>query len=180
MRRREWLAAALVMAGCKRSSNLPDLGTVPAFEFINQDGQNFQSSQLNGKIWVVDFFFTNCPGPCPRMSNQLKRVQAETASIPNLHLVSITVDPDRDTAAALASYAKRYGAQPGRWTFLTGPIERINNLMSKGFFLGFADNMQQHSTRFVLVDGNGKIRGFYDSFGKDSIDKLIEDIRDLT
>jgi protein SCO1/2 len=176
MRRRKLLALPL-LAACQPKSALPELGSIPPFEFTDQNGQRFSSSTLNGKVWVADFFFTNCPGPCPRMANQLKRVQAETADLPNLRLVSITVDPDRDTPEALAAYARRYQAQPGRWYFLTGRKDLIRNLMSESFYLGYADSLQQHSTRFVLVDGRGKIRGFYDSFAKESISKLIEDIR---
>ncbi|MCX6611001.1 MAG: SCO family protein [Acidobacteria bacterium] len=179
MQRRSWLLSAIALMGCSQKSKLPELGSIPPFEFTNQEGVAFASSQLKGKVWVADFFFTNCPGPCPRMANQLKRVQQETSELKQLHLVSITVDPDRDTAAALQSYARRFGAQPERWTFLTGRKDLIKNLMSESFYLGFADSMQEHSTRFVLVDKQMKIRGFYDSFAKDSIDKLIEDIRDL-
>jgi protein SCO1/2 len=179
MQRRSLLLAAIPPIGCSQKSKLPELGSIPPFEFTDQRGSAFASSQLKGKVWVVDFFFTNCPGPCPRMTNQLNRVQRETANIKQLHLVSITVDPDRDTASALDSYAKRFGALPDRWTFLTGRKDLIKNLMSESFYLGFADSLQEHSTRFVLVDPQMKIRGFYDSFAKDSIDKLIEDIRDL-
>ncbi len=179
MRRRSWLLAALTTTGCTRKSALPELGTIPPFEFTNQQGASFASSQLSGKVWVADFFFTNCPGPCPRMASQLKRVQKETADLLQVHLVSITVDPDRDTAAALSAYAKRFEALPGRWTFLTGRKDLIRNLMSESFYLGFAESMQEHSTRFVLVCQRMKIRGFYDSFAKDSIDKLVMDIREL-
>jgi protein SCO1/2 len=179
MRRREWVAGLVGLAACKRASKLPELGSIPPFEFTDQSGKAFSSSTLRGKVWVADFFFTNCPGPCPRMSNQLKRVQAETSGLANVQLVSITVDPDRDTATVLEQYARRYQAQAGRWTFLTGRKDLIRNLMSESFYLGYADSMQEHSTRFVLVDGNMKIRGFYDSFAKDGIDKLIEDIQEL-
>lgn len=179
MRRRSWLIAALSSAACTKKSSLPELGTIPPFEFTNQQGTPFSSSQLSGKVWVADFFFTNCPGPCPRMANQLKRVQQETLNLPQVQLVSITVDPDRDTAATLSAYAKRFEARPERWTFLTGRKDLIRNLMSESFYLGFAESMQEHSTRFVLVDQRMKIRGFYDSFAKDGIDKLIEDIREL-
>jgi protein SCO1/2 len=179
MLRRSLLLGAAGMAGCARKSALPELGSVPPFEFTNEAGLPFQSSLLEGKVWVADFFFTNCPGPCPRMAGQLKRVQQETMDLPKLQLVSITVDPERDTAEVLAAYGKRMQARSDRWTFLTGRKDLIRNLMSESFYLGFADSMQEHSTRFVLVDQKMKIRGFYDSFAKDSIDKLIEDIREL-
>jgi protein SCO1/2 len=179
MQRRSLLLAPIAFIGCSQKSKLPELGSIPPFEFTNQQGTAFASSQLKGKVWVADFFFTNCPGPCPRMANQLKRVQQETVGLKNLHMVSITVDPDRDTASALDAYARRFGALPDRWTFLTGRKDLIKNLMSESFYLGFADSLQEHSTRFVLVDQQMKIRGFYDSFAKDSIDKLIEDMRDL-
>jgi len=179
MRRRECLLASFGLWGCRQASTLPELGSIPPFEFMDEEGKAFGSSQLKGKIWVADFFFTNCPGPCPRMSNQLQRVQTETTKMPHVHLVSITVDPDRDTSATLKQYARRFKADPARWTFLTGRKDLIRNLMSESFYLGYADTMQEHSTRFVLVDRNMKIRGFYDSFAKDGIDKLIEDIREL-
>jgi protein SCO1 len=178
MQRRNLLFAPLLL-GCKGKSTLPELGTIPPFEFTNQEGQAYSSAKLQGQIWVADFFFTNCPGPCPRMANQLKRVQQETSNLPQLHLVSITVDPDRDTPANLKSYAQRFGARPDRWTFLTGRKDLIRNLMSEAFYLGYADTLQEHSTRFVLIDRQMKIRGFYDSLAKDSIDNLIADIRDL-
>ncbi len=179
MRRRDWLATMALLASCKSSGNLPDLGGVPPFEFTDQNGAAFSSSALKGKVWVVDFFFTNCPGPCPRMSNQLERVQTETSGLANVHLVSISVDPDNDTVPALAQYAHRFHADPKRWTFLTGRKDLVKNLMSESFYLGYVNSMQEHSTRFVLVDGGMRIRGFYDSFAKDGIDKLIEDIRAL-
>lgn len=178
MQRRNLLFAPLLL-GCKGKSNLPELGTIPPFEFTNEEGQAYSSAKLQGQIWVADFFFTNCPGPCPRMANQLKRVQQETSNLPQLHLVSITVDPDRDTPTNLRSYAQRFGARPDRWTFLTGRKDLIRNLMSEAFYLGYADTLQEHSTRFVLIDRQMKIRGFYDSLAKDSIDNLIADIRDL-
>jgi protein SCO1/2 len=176
---RRSLLPALALAACAPKSNLPELGTIPPFELTDQHGQPFSSSSLSGNVWVADFFFTNCPGPCPRMSNQFKRVQAETKSLPGLRLVSITVDPDRDTPEVLAQYARRFQADPQRWFFLTGRRDRISSLMSESFYLGYMGELQAHSTRFVLVDQNMKIRGFYDSFATDSINKLIEDIRSL-
>ena len=177
MQRRSLLLVPLLAMSCARQAELPDLGGIPPFEFIDEQAKTFSSERLQGKVWVADFFFTNCPGPCPRMANQLKQVQKETAHLAKLHLVSITVDPDRDTAAILASYARRFEANPERWSFLTGRKDLIRNLMSESFYLGYAESMQEHSTRFVLIDAKMRIRGFYDSLAKDSIEKLIEDIR---
>ncbi len=179
MQRRNVLPLLASLAACSSKSSLPELGSIPPFEFTDPPGPRVSSSALNGNVWVADFFFTNCPGPCPRMSNQLKRVQAETKSLPRVRLVSITVDPDRDTPEVLTQYARRYQADPQRWFFLTGRKDRISSLMSESFYLGSMGDLQAHSTRFVLIDANMKIRGFYDSFAADSINKLIEDIRDL-
>lgn len=179
MQRRSLLLVAFGFASCVKGPALPELGSVPPFEFTDQDGNRFSSDKLKDKIWVADFFFTSCPGPCPRMSNQLRQMQADMASLANLRFVSITVDPENDTPATLTQYARRYEANPARWTFLTGRKDLILNLMSESMYLGHADTMTQHSTRFVLIDGNMKIRGYYDSFAKDGIEKLTEDIRKL-
>lgn len=179
MLRREWMLGLVGLAGCKRKSKLPELGKIPPFAFTDQDGRSFSSTTLEGKVWVADFFFTNCPGPCPRMSNQLERVQGQTAGLADARIVSITVDPERDGVAALGAWAKRFHADTRRWVFLTGRKDLIQNLMSGAFYLGFGDTMQEHSTKFVLVDRGMRIRGFYDSFANDDIDKMILDIKDL-
>ncbi len=179
MQRRKWLLGLLGLVGCKRKNKLPELGKIPPFSFTDQDGKEFSSIALQGKIWVADFFFTNCPGPCHRMANQLQRVQAETSGLADSRIVSITVDPERDTVAVLGAWAKRFHADVTRWVFLTGRKDLIKNLMSEAFYLGFAETMQEHSTKFVVVDRGMNIRGFYDSFAKDDIDKMIRDIKEL-
>ena len=179
MRRREWLLGMSVLAGCRPKNKLPELGNIPPFEFTSQEGKLFSSSALQGKVWVADFFFTNCPAQCPRMSNQLQRVQEQTAGLADARIVSISVDPERDTVAALSAYAKRFHADARRWVFLTGRKDLIQNLMSEAFYLGFAETMQDHSTKFVVVDRAMRIRGFYDSFAKDDIEKMIGDIKEL-
>lgn len=178
MRRRSFLAL-LPLAACQQAAPLPELGEIPPFEFTNSDGQPFSSAQLQGKVWVADFFFTHCPGPCPRMASQLLEVQTATASLPNVRFVSITVDPARDTPEILAPYAARAKAIPGRWFFLTGAKDKIETLMTKSFFLGFDGELTNHSTRFALIDDKMKIRGFYDSFAKESITKLTVDLKSL-
>ncbi len=175
-------AAALLafLAGCGAPQQpLEVYGTVPEFTLTAHTGATFASSkELAGKIWVVDFIFTNCQGPCPRMTTQMGRVQAATESLPDVRLVSITVDPDRDTPEALAAYAKRNHAGP-RWTFLTGPQTTLHKLKREVFLLGNIDGQLNHSTRFVLVDQKGQIRAFYDTSEPDSISRVIADIQRL-
>ena len=120
-----------------------------------QDGQPFHSQALAGKIWVADFMYTTCPGPCPRMTSQMHDVQQAVLKVPDVHLVSFTVDPKNDTPAVLADYAKVHGASPAMWNFLTGPVATLQMLDRDVFKLGNVDGTLAHSTRFVLVDRQG-------------------------
>jgi len=162
---------------------LQALGTVPNFELLNQDEQPFGSSQLSGKIWIADFIFTNCPGPCPIISSRMAELQ-KPLSKTDVHLVSVSVDPERDTAEALRTYAGKLKAQPGRWDFLTGSRDAIYSLLREGFKLGVSDGSEEeggpvHSTRFVLVDRRGAIRGYYDALAPDAVTKLLADANHL-
>jgi protein SCO1/2 len=112
----------LCLTGCMRHTTaLPVYYDVPAFDLVAQDGQSFHSAVLAGKIWVADFIYTTCPGPCPRMTSQMHEVQDAIVKMPDVKLVSFTVDPARDTPMVLADYAKVHGASSDRWYFLTGP-----------------------------------------------------------
>ena len=113
-------AVCLMAAGCTRNPSLPVYSTVPGFKLTDQTGAEFSSAALNGHIWVADFFFTNCPGPCPRMSSQMHQVQTALAAEAAARFVSFTVDPARDTPPVLAAYAQHFEATPGKWFFLTG------------------------------------------------------------
>ena len=171
------VVAALVLAGCGKP--LPVLGQIPEFELLAQDGRVFDSRSLAGKVWVADFIFTNCPGPCPMMSSRMRQVQTATADLADVRLVSFTVDPARDTPAVLASYSQHFLARPGRWFFLTGEPKRLNELGLNAFHLHAVDGNLDHSTRFALVDSRSRIRGYY-AFGDDDFPKrLIADVRRL-
>jgi protein SCO1 len=122
--------------------------------------------------------FTNCPGPCPRMSSQMRQVQTALA-IADVRLVSFTIDPERDTPEALTAYAIRYGARPGIWSFLTGPVETLQRLDRDVFKLGDIDGSLQHSTRFVLMDRKSRVRGYYLTSEPDAISQLIADAKRL-
>ena len=163
--------------GCaRRGAELPDYGAVPEFRLTAQSGQIFDSKSLEGQIWVADFIFTHCPGPCPRMTSQLHQVQQATWKMPDVKLVSFTVDPARDTPQVLAEYANLHHASAEHWYFLTGSQAELNKLGFDVFKLNRVDGTLAHSTRFALVDAACHIRGYYDTSEPDSIPKLVSDI----
>lgn len=158
---------------------LMELGPAPQIRLTNQDDAPFESAALGGKVWIADFFFTSCGGPCPIMTASMAQVQQAFPEEAGLHLVSISVDPDTDTPERLRSYGEKYGAEFERWHFLTGPIEHIQELAVKGFKVGSVEDPVIHSTRFILVDQHGQIRGYYTGTDKEDVERLTADIRQL-
>jgi len=163
--------------------NVPNYGSVPPFQLTNQDGRSFGSADLANRIWIADFIFTSCPGPCPMISSRMSELQKPLENT-DVHLVSFTVDPDKDTPQVLRNYGERLHAQAGRWDFLTGKRSAIYELSQKGFKLGVADGsdemgMPVHSTRMVLVDRHGQIRGYYDATAADAVTTLLADTNHL-
>lgn len=156
--------------------SLPVFGTVPDFTLTDQTGQPYGSAQLKHSVWVADFIFTNCPGPCPRMTSQMHQVQEATYKLPEVKLVSFTVDPERDTPEVLAGYARRHHASSEHWRFLTGAQPELHNLARNVFKLNNVDGTLQHSTRFALVDQHMQIRGYYDTSEAGSITQLVQAI----
>jgi protein SCO1/2 len=176
-----WLRQVQVNALSNRP--LSSYGIVPSFELTNQDTQPFGSQQLAGKIWIADFIFTTCPGPCPIISTRMSELQKPLAKS-DVHLVSFSVDPETDTPDVLRVYADKLRKEPLRWDFLTGPIATIASLSRDGFKLGISEAEQPdtgpiHSTRFVLVDRRGTIRGYYDALAPDGVTKLLADTNHL-
>ncbi|MCC6292097.1 MAG: SCO family protein [Bryobacterales bacterium] len=178
---RRALPAFLFLAACSRPPEpLPRYQTIPGFTLTAEDGRAFASErELRGKVWVADFFYTTCNGPCPRMSRLMKTVAGATNGLPNVRYVSFTVDPEHDTPPQLAAYARRYAANTRRWSFLTGPREQLHALKREAFTLGDVDGSLNHSTRFVLVDARGVVRGFYGTADDGDVPKLIADIQQL-
>jgi protein SCO1 len=171
-------SAVLVLSGCSNDSGLPKLGAVPDFQLTDQNGHDFLSAaQLKSEIWIADFIFTNCPGPCPRMSSQMKHVQTFLSGT-GIKLVSFTVDPANDTPEVLFEYSRHYDARPGTWYFLTGPKDTLHGLSKKAFKLDVDDDLQ-HSTHFVLVDRQGQIRGYYQTLEDHAVDQIVADARAL-
>jgi len=176
-----WLRQAQVHQLTNRT--IASYGTLPSFELVNQDAEPFGSAQLAGKIWIADFIFTTCPGPCPMISSRMSELQKPLEKT-DVHLVSFTVDPEKDTPEVLRGYAEKLKAQPKRWDFLTGSRPVIDELIRDGFKLAVSDGSEEggmpvHSTRVVLVDRYGTIRGYYDALAPDAVTKLLADANHL-
>ncbi|MEY2480521.1 MAG: hypothetical protein QOI04_1448 [Verrucomicrobiota bacterium] len=162
---------------------IDNYGTVPPFQLVDQNGQVFGSADLVGKIWIADFIYTTCPGPCPMISTRMSELQKPLEKS-DVHLVSFSVDPDKDTPEVLRGYAEKLNAQPQRWSFLTGSRAAIYNLSRNGFKLAVSDGSEAegipvHSSRMILVDRAGTIRGYYDATEPDAITKLLADTNHL-
>jgi cytochrome oxidase Cu insertion factor (SCO1/SenC/PrrC family) len=176
-----WLRSIEVAA--LRQRTVSSYGVVPPFELVNQSGQSFGSKQLADKIWIADFVYTSCPGPCPMISSRMSELQKPLEKT-DVHLVSFSVDPEKDTPEVLRGYAEKLQADPKRWDFLTGSKSAIYKLSHDGFKLAISDGSDAeripvHSTRMVLVDRYGEIRGYYDATGADAITKLLADTNHL-
>jgi protein SCO1/2 len=165
-------------------ASVPDYGTVADFNFTDQSGKPFGLKDLKGKIWVADFVFTRCMGPCPMLTTRMAALQKEMKGQSDLRFVSFSVDPDYDAPNVLASYAKTYGADGSTWHFLTGPKEKIYALIRSSFHLAVAPGENQkpsitdilHSLYFVLVDRNGKVLGYFNTDEEAALDKLKNQI----
>lgn len=198
MRRLAVLAAiAAILAGCGGAepplppeesppAELPVYGEVGEFELVDQDGKPYGSKDLAGSVWVADFIFTHCSGQCFAMATQMERLQA-MPGLERARLVSISVDPERDTPERLAEYARRFEAPAGRWIFLTGEKATLHRLAQEGFRVPVSEVPPAevkpeigpflHSQRFVLVDARGRIRGYYDGTGAEDAGRLERDLR---
>jgi len=159
--------------------NLPVYGTIPEFEFTERSGEPFGLDDMKGKINVVDFFFSNCHGPCPVMSGNMLELYRLYEHTDRIQFISISVDPARDTLPRLREYADELGVTDNRWLFLYAPIEDVVELCEKGFMLAAEDLPGNHSTQFVLVDHLGQIRGYYSGIDEAEQELLKEHIRVL-
>lgn len=185
------LAAILVLFVQSRQSrsNLPEYFAVQPFTLTNQFGQPVNLADFAGKVWVADIIFTRCAGPCPRMTDEMSRLQNRFASEKELLFATLTTDPEHDTPQVLQRYAEKFKADSARWHFLTGPKPAIKALAADSLKLGSQEKdpaTQQnendlfiHSTVFVLVDKAGKVRGFYESLEPGFQEKIMADIQGL-
>ena len=174
------IGGALVIYQANQSrSAIPELWTVPEFEFTERDGQPFGFADMKGKISVVDFIFTNCPDICPVMSARMSELYQLYAEYDFVRFVSVSVDPARDTLETLQAYAESWGVNDDRWVFLRAPLDDVVSLSEDGFKLPAQDLPMGHSNRFVLVDQNGVIRSYHDSFDEAALDALKNNIKEL-
>ena len=170
-------------------SKLGDYGEVPEFNLTSQTGAALRHTDLLGNLWIGDFIFTNCASTCPMMTRQMYDLTQAIAPELGVHYVSFSVDPERDTPEVLAAYAQEYGADDRYWSFLTGDKRTLRDLVLKGFHLSVQDATREdllrgaetviHSTRFVLVDATGTIRGYYDATDEEAMQQLVADLNTL-
>ena len=166
-----------------RPVELNQFGDVPDFSLVERSGRTVTRQDLDGQIWIADFIFTNCAGTCPMMTDKMRLLQEELPE--NIRMVSFTVDPARDTPEVMAHYADQRGITGDRWMFLTGERDELYKLSKEGFHLAVDDTIGTeiepitHSTRFALVDGRGRIRGYYDGTAMETVSQLSNDVGNL-
>ncbi len=164
---------SLPVLSISSTSNVP-------FSLSNQNGNTITNDHLVGKIVVVDFFFTHCPGICPKMTRNLKMVKDAIKDDPILLINSFSIDPERDSVKRLADYASRFRVE-GQWNLLTGDKAVIYRVARKSFKVDASEGDGGpedfiHSDKFVLVDPSGRIRGYYNGTDQNQVDQLIKDI----
>lgn len=180
-----------------KSVSKPDLetvGTVPPFSFTDQNGKTISNKDYDGKVYVVEFFFTTCPDICPIMTENMIKIQDKFLGNPNLAIASFTIDPNHDTPEVLKEYAQKKGITKPQWHLLTGEKEDIFKLANEGFnlYVGDAPEVEggfEHSGFFALIDQEGNIRSrkdengnpivYYDGLEDKGIQMLKEDIKKL-
>ncbi|MBX9743174.1 MAG: SCO family protein [Chthoniobacterales bacterium] len=160
----------------------PPIAEVPDFSFLTQEGKKCTKADLLGKVWVADFIFTRCQGPCPLMTARMAELASKLKKSPDVQLVSVTIDPTYDTPEVLAAYAAAIHADPAQWIFLTGELDKIASFTQQGMKqpLAFDSNgTPNHSTRLMIVDKNGMIRSYHDANDPEVIQKTLLDVGSL-
>jgi len=164
----------------RKGDSLPVLGKVPDFSLVERSGAEISLNDLAGEIWIADFIFTHCVGPCPLLSAQMASLQKKLWDSPSVRLVSVTVDPERDTPELLTDYARRFKADKDRWLFLTGEKEAVYDLVREGFQIPVSEDEDSdqimHSLRFALVDQSGTVRAYYDGTDPNVAGKVLPDV----
>ena len=157
---------------------------IGAFSLINQNGLKVTEQDYRNKIYVADFFFTTCPGICPKMTANMGLIQEAIKEDNQVKLISFSVTPEIDSVAQLKKYALEKGVIDAKWNLLTGEKKHIYDLARKSFFAAKKDgdgnnNQLIHTENFILIDPDKRIRGFYDGTDSNVMKKLIADIKIL-
>jgi protein SCO1/2 len=187
---------ALLLAACKPApSTLPILGErdvvngdtvyhqIPDFAFLNQDSQLVTNKTFEGKAYVADFFFISCPTICPKTTKQMLRIYDRFKGDDRLQLVAHSIDPKRDTVAALQRYARNLEVSSTKWHFLTGDKDALMGIADDYFSIALEDPEApggfDHSGRLILVDKNRHVRSFCDGTDPSDVDRFMKDIETL-
>lgn len=190
------LAASALVRCAGNESALPILGarevvngdtvfhTIAPFQFVDQDSSVVTQADFMGKIYVADFFFTSCRTICPIMKTQMLRVYEATADMPDVLLLSHTIDPEWDTVQLLHDFAARLGVESRRWHFVTGVKDSIYKIAQTSYYATAMEDRTEpdgfiHSGAFLLIDRKGRIRGKYDGTKEEEVNRLIGDIKRL-
>lgn len=166
------------------TEDLPDpQWPVGPFALTERSGRTVTDQDLRGHVWIASFIFTRCTGPCPSVASTVARLQHELRDLPNVRFVTFTVDPKRDDLRALNEYAQARGADPQRWLFLTGEEETIHRIIREQFKQAVGRNEGPnvapgeefiHSSKLVLVDAQGRIRGWCDGLPHEQFPERFE------
>jgi len=171
---------ALLWLNVEKPEPMHIYGIVSDFQFLERNGEVVNGSDLSGRIWIADFIFTGCAGPCPLMSQKMAYLQNAMKKYEGVVLASFSVDPENDSPEVLSEYADRYGAEKKKWLFLTGEKEPMYQFILNDFHLGVHHDIEEiailHSTKFVLVDTKMQIRGYYDSLEPKILDVIVRDV----
>lgn len=170
------LLASLKLREKTHGKPLPVYGQLADFILTNQTGRAVSLGDLSGHPWIADIIFTRCPGPCKRMTKQMKELQDVLPASDSIRFVSLTTDPDFDSPPVLKDYAEKYGADGNRWMFLTGTKKQIGDLASGGLKIAAVEKKPEerespedlfiHSTMFVIVDKRGQLRANFETTGE--------------
>lgn len=176
----------------RKMPQLPIIGNdqnhhIADFSFVNQDGKTITNADVKGKICVVEYFFATCKGMCPKMNENMEKVYKAFQGNKNVLILSHTVDPVKDTVQALKAYSLRFDADPNQWMFLTGDKKQLYDMARYSYLISAEDDTAGisidkdfiHDKHYTLVDGYGRVRGFYDGLSPGDVNKLIGDINTL-
>ena len=188
-----WVVLISFMASCKRpTEKLPVIGdredvdgtliehSISDFKFVNQLGDTVTNTDYANKVYMTDFFFLSCPSICPKVKKQMLRIHEKIEEIPDVMLVSHTIDPKRDDVEALKTYADNINIKHDKWHFLTGDKEDLMDMADDYFIAAYEDENApggfDHSGKIIMVDKKGKIRSFCDGTDPESVDGFMKDL----